>query len=103
MIDQNSTATPNHLVLALVHALLGLVSPNFRMVALKNDGEVWRLQFVLETDSEMDREAIDDVATEFESLLSHGIRYEIEITITAGEISWPSAPTRVVFRRREMD
>src|SRR5262249_21858875 len=91
----------NSTTLALVQALLGAVSPNFRMVALFADGDVWRLQFTLETDNALDREEIDDIASEFEAQHSSNVEYEVETKVTTGHIAWPAFPARVVFRRKE--
>jgi hypothetical protein len=101
MINQVSLDTWNQCTLALMQALLGAVSPNFRMVTLANDGGVWKLQFVLQSESGADREEIEDVASEFEALQGSVVRYEVDITITADPIAWPPPPTRVVYRRRE--
>jgi len=81
--------------------MLGAVSPNFRLIALSASGDVWRLQFVLEHESESDREEIQDIATEFEALHESPISYVIETSVNSGDLKWPAAPTRVVFRRKE--
>jgi hypothetical protein len=91
----------NQCTLALVQALLGAVSPNFRMVTLSHAGGTWRIHFVLEHESNSDSEEIEDVAAEFDALQSSPIRYEVETTVSAGTLAWPAAPTRVVFRRKD--
>ncbi len=91
----------NRHVLMLLQALLGAVSPNFRMIALGNEEERWKLIFFLERESNEDRAEIEDVATEFEALQGTGIEYDVDVRITRDPIAWPAPPTRVVFRRRE--
>lgn len=93
--------TTNKHVISLVQAMLGAISPNFRMVSLANDGAVWRLQFVLESDNTSDREEIQEIASMFESLQDSRVPYEIDVTISSKEIPVSKAPTRVVYRRRE--
>ena len=51
----------NFQVLMLVQALVGAISPNFRMVALCLDKEQWVIKFYLETDIEEDIEEIEEV------------------------------------------
>ncbi|MCG2583852.1 hypothetical protein [Massilia sp. TS11] len=87
--------------LRLAQALLGAVSPNFRMVAIANQDQTWRLIFVLAVDSAEDREEIDDVASEFEALQESSICYRVEILVTDEPITWPAPSIRVVYRRRE--
>ena len=87
--------------LRLVQALLGAISENFRMVALSNDGHSWRLIFVLAAECAEDREEIDDVACEFEALQEAAIAYKIDVMVNDESLAWPSAPVRVVYRRRE--
>jgi hypothetical protein len=91
----------NLFTLSLVQAMVGAVSPNFRMVAVSNTAGVWHLLFVLETEDEEDREEIADIATEVEAMQDTGIRYEVEIRVTSEPIQLPEPPARVVYRRRE--
>lgn len=91
----------NAAVLALVQAMLGAISHNFRMVSIVSDGRVWTLNFVLDSESADDREEIEDIAAEFEALHDTGILLEVGVSICSDELPWPSAPSRVVFRRRE--
>lgn len=91
----------NLFTLWLVQAMVGAVSPNFRMVAVSNTAGVWQLLFILETEDEEDREEIADIATEVEAMQDTGIRYELEIRVTSEPLQLPALPTRVVYRRRE--
>jgi len=87
--------------LRLVQALLGAVSPNFRMVALAKEINEWRLIFVLASESSEDRDEIDDIAIEFEALQDCPIELKVELVVSNQPIDWPSPPTAVVYRRRE--
>lgn len=91
----------NLLTLSLVQAMLGAISPNFRLVAVSNTAGVWQLLFILESESEEDRDEISDIATELEALQDAAIRYELEIRVTSEPFTLPSPPARVVYRRRE--
>ena len=91
----------NHQALMLVQALLGAVSPNFRMVVLDHEGTRWKLSFVLEKDQAEDRAEIEDIASEFATLQDKRIDFETEVNVAAGALPWPSPPARVLFRRRE--
>lgn len=86
---------------ALVQALLGAVSENFRRVLLALDEDQWVLEFILERESAEDVEEIEDVATEFEALFDGPVNFRVEIQVNAEPIAWPKPPARVVFRRRE--
>lgn len=103
MSNEISLEVMNRQVLSLMQALLGAISPNFRMVMLEYNNEVWRLLFILEQDKPDDRAEIDDISTEFEALQEKGIEYEVIIDITDKDIPWPthSFTKRVVYRRRE--
>ncbi len=51
--------------LMLMQAMLGVISPNFRMVSITMLGDTIQVQVVLECESEEDREEIDDCQGEF--------------------------------------
>ena len=84
--------------LRLVQALLGAISQNFRMVALSNENQVWRLIFVLASESPEDRDEIDDVASEFKALQDAAINYKIEVIVSKE----PIAMLRVVYIQCEL-
>jgi hypothetical protein len=92
----------NRSALMLSQAMLGAISPNFRMVTLTSHNACWQMQFFLETEDAEDREEIQEIALEFESLQATGVRYEVQVVISNDEIKWPELPTRVVYRRREI-
>lgn len=92
----------NHQVLMLVQALLGAVSPNFRMVTLGHDGHRWQIRFYLQEDRAEDREEIADILSEFDAFQSQGVEYGTEVQVTAVELPQPLATERMVYRRREL-
>lgn len=96
----------NKVVVMLIQALWGAISPNFRMIALSFAEPVWQLLFVLECDIAEDRQEIEDVAGEFDALLlglgGGTLKYEIKTVVSTEPLSIldPSS-WQIVFRRRE--
>lgn len=99
----------NKIVIMLMQALLGSVSPNFRMVSISFNSPVWKLQFVLEEENEVDREEIEDIIAEFEVFMmdinpemkAGGKRFETETVISKEKNLRIEPATRKVYRRRE--
>ncbi|MFT4173664.1 MAG: hypothetical protein QM639_13960 [Rhodocyclaceae bacterium] len=92
----------NRVAVTLMQALWGVISPNFRMVALSVERPVWQLHFVLEKEDPVDREEIEDSVAEFDSLLdSGGCKFEVKIEVIAIDLLWPDQSFFVVYRRRE--
>ena len=87
--------------MSLVQAMVGAISDNFRQVTLGYSGGQWQLGFVLATDSDEDREEIDDIVSEFEALQPSSVDYEVSVEVSSDELQFPEAPGRVLFRRRE--
>jgi len=87
--------------IALSQALLGVISPNFRMACLDREGDEWIIHFTLEREDTTDREEIDDAVTQFEALQDHAITCRAEVSVNANALDWPPPPARVVFRRRD--
>lgn len=91
----------NRPTVALTQALLGAISPYFRMVWLNHDDVDWQIAFVLEKDDDTDREEIKDIVTQFEALQDGPIGCNIELNITCRPLPGSAPPARVVYRRRE--
>ncbi len=95
----------NMVTVMLMQALLGALSTNFRMVALSLDGPIWKLQFVLQSESTEDLEEIEDIAGEFSGLLlalnRKDLKFEVDTLVSNDRIEFPEPPARVVFRRKE--
>jgi hypothetical protein len=85
----------------VTQALLGSISPNYRMITMDHDGREWVFSFVLDHEDAEDREEIDDFALEWEILQGRPTPCRIVVLIETGVLAWPSPPTRVVYRRRE--
>jgi len=88
--------------LMLMQALLGVISPNFRIVSISDIEKSIIIRIVLEKDSIDDREEINDLTAEFEALQSHHVDFEINVEISEKELHWPDESTIVVFRRKEI-
>ena len=100
-----SLAHENDLVLALVHALLGAVSPNMRAVTLSVAEWNVVITFYLAQDMPDDREGAEDVAAEFEATQTRAFN-SLELRVVVGEDQWPlgvgSLSGRAVYVRRGM-
>lgn len=91
----------------LVQALLGAISPNFRRVALAFSEPTLELLFILEKESPTDREEIEDVVGEFDSLLlglnTRYIKYSVSVAVSAEYFpTLDNSVWRVVYFRREI-
>jgi len=90
----------------LNQSLLGVISPNFRMVAISFSGDVWRICFWLENEDEADREEIEDSVGDFSGLIldmeNPASKVESIIEIFGGSLPMlDPSEWRVVFLRRE--
>lgn len=100
-IEPTDLDTWNRESMAVVQAMVGAVSSNFRQVTLSRVGTTWHIVVILARDSEEDREEIDDIGTEFEALHDGPVDYEVAIVVSCDDLRLPPAPARVLFRRRE--
>lgn len=87
--------------LRLTKALLGSLSGNFRQVSLElgHDGAV-TLHFLLEAESRLDRDEIDDIAFEFEALQEREVETTVDVAVDNARRVLPG---RLVFARREAE
>lgn len=90
----------------LAQSLLGVISPNFRTVALSLKPEIWEVLFVLEKDDARDREEIAEAMDDFSCLIAgfepHNLRLESRVLINAGPLpAMDHSQWRMVFLRRE--
>ena len=97
-----STAEWNFQCVAVMQALAGVISPNFRRVTLDCDGDQWIISFVLEHEDAVDREEIEDFGVEWEALQSGPVPVVVHTWIDAGALPMRSSPTRTIYMRREM-
>lgn len=88
--------------LALVQALIGVISPNFRMVWVGIE-DIVKINIILEAENEEDFDEIEDLRSEFEALQEKSIEYEIKTSINRGELVYPDiSKSVIVFKRREV-
>lgn len=92
----------NKIIIALVQALLGAISSNFRAVLI-DFSQGLNVRFFLVEDLAEDREEIDDVITEFDSLVMGIESVSITYGVTVGEgcIDFSSDSVVPVYIRRE--
>lgn len=87
--------------LILMQALLGVISPNFRMIWITVDSSIV-IHIVLEQYSDEDEEEIEDLKGEFEALQSENTDYEFKTYVLDEDIAWPDlSSTIVLYKRRE--
>ncbi len=91
----------NFTLLSIMQSLLGAISPNFRMIELGEFEGKWIIKFILEKESDEDRDEIKNIIDQFEALQSCVVEYQTEIIIENGAIAWPPAPSRVIYKRKE--
>lgn len=102
MKEDISIETWNTQIVILTQAMLGAISPNFRMITIEYKESGFVLKFFLEFENSEDSEEIDDIGFEFESHQNNGeFRYKQETIVTKGMIDWPKFPIRVIYKRRE--
>ena len=88
--------------LVLVQALLGVISPNFRMVWISVE-EIITIYIVLEVECDEDVEEIEDLGAKFEALQEVSLDYEIKTLINDGNLLYPDVSrSLIVFKRREV-
>lgn len=96
-------ADENDRALDLVQAMLGLITPNFRMVTLEvRDAGGVTLNFLLQTESAADREEIADIVFEFEALQDRIRDVQVRVFVDDRPLETVEFPPgRRVFARRE--
>lgn len=87
--------------LMLMQSMLGVISPNFRMVSIANRDDIILVQVVLERESIEDRSELEDCMSEFEALQSSLVDYDFDVVISDAELEWPTSSSIVIYRRRE--
>ena len=87
--------------LILMQALLGVISPNFRMVSIYESNKKIIINIVLEEYLVDDMEEIDDFISEFEALQPFQTDFDIRVEASSAAINWPDGSTIVVYRRKE--
>ena len=92
----------NRQTLYLVQAMLGMVTPNLRGVSIVFEPQI-ELHFVLERDSPIDRDEIEDAEFEFVAYQTHpvSVKTEIIVSISNEPMTDQLLPGRKVYMRRE--
>ncbi|MDP4572237.1 hypothetical protein Q8O96_24500 [Pseudomonas sp. LPH60] len=92
----------NQIIVALMQALLGAISSNFRAVLI-DFSQGLDVRFFLVKDSIEDADEIDDVITEFDSLLmgveALAVKYSVEVG--EGRIDFSGDNVIPIYIRRE--
>lgn len=102
MTDDEPSLKPwNEMLLQLNEALVGKVTPNLRRVTLAHIDAVWTIDFVLEADSDIDREEISETVAAFEALQMVQLPLAFRVQVTTDALSWPGEGVRVAYWRRE--
>jgi hypothetical protein len=93
----------NHLVLAVVQALIGAIRPEVVAVAVSSSLEHGSLDlFVLATEIPEDlRETLAEIETDLDSLLAGAVRIESHLAIGTHRVgsAWAGSKKRSVFAR----
>jgi hypothetical protein len=103
-LSPTEVASINGRVVNLVQAMLGSISENFRAVSIDVTPAAVKLHFLLERDSDADREEIDDIAFEYEALelgFADSRAVIVSVVESADDAPMLAMPGRRVFGRRE--
>lgn len=87
----------------LVQACLGQISQNFISISLAETGDEFVLRFVLESEIDDDREAIEDIVSEFYAMHDNDPTVRADVIIDPGE-TMPKRPHsgRVIYLRKAL-
>lgn len=91
----------NFQVLMLVQAMLGAVTPNFRMVVLSYEDDVWVIRFYLEEKIEDDIGEVEDIICQYTAYQNSDLKCTSEILVGNEDLPSLSEAERVVYRRKE--
>jgi hypothetical protein len=91
----------NSLVLSLVQAMLGAITPNFRAVFLNCQADGISICFVLKHDDPEDREEIDDIVFEFSAHQPSKLDFDVFVRVESSPLYELNIPGRMVYARKE--
>ena len=102
-----SLENKNAFTVMLMQATHGAISSNFRTVAASFASSTWEILFILETESEQDREEIQDIVDEFDGLICGYAPVNVQLTTTVLVSAEPLpvldlSKWQQIFRRREI-
>lgn len=101
MSDEPSLNEWNYQVLMLGQALVGAISPNFRMVSISWQEGVWNIAFYLAEDIEEDMEEIEEIFCQYGAYQTSALRCKSRVILGTDRLPTLSPPERIVYRRRE--
>lgn len=88
-------------VLMLVQAMLGAVTPNFRMVVLSCKDDVWVIRSYFEESIEDDIGEVEDVICQYTAYQGLDLKCRSEIFVGNKDLPGLCQAERVVYRRKE--
>lgn len=91
----------NFQVLMLIQAMLGAVTPNFRMVVLSREDDVWVIKFYLEKNIEDDVDEVEDIICQYTAYQVSDLKCKSEVLIGNEKLPGLSETERAVYRRKE--
>lgn len=91
----------NFQVLMLVQAMLGAVTPNFRMVVLSCEDDIWVIRFYLEENIEDDIDEVEDIICQYTAYQNSDLKCKSEVLVCNENLPSLSETERVVYRRKE--
>ena len=91
----------NYQVVSAVQALQGAITQNMVAVSLKCVGSEVNLHFYLEHESSIDREEIEDAASELFSLQFTDVPVFTHVDVVGGSLQHGSVEGRLIYRRHE--
>ena len=102
MKSEISVSQWNEVTVFVTQALLGLISPNFRRVALVYENNTWTIEIVLEHESRFDTEQIADYLSALDAYDLRGCRWQSLVRVNSGALLFPTNnDERVIYWRRE--
>lgn len=87
--------------LILIDSLIGVISPNFRMISISKKKNEFKIKIILEKEIEEDIDEINELASDFEIRQSRDIDFSFETIISNSDIFLSGDEGIVVYRRRE--
>ena len=87
----------NALVLDVVQAALGLISPRLRAIALRLDRDEASLHVAVTERTPQVDEDVDRLVFEFEALQDVPVKVEAVVHVGAPDLGWPGRAGRLVY------
>lgn len=91
----------NFQVLMLVQAMLGALTPNFRMVVLSRESDEWVVRFYIEKNIKSDLDEVEDIVCQYTAYQDSSLKCKSEVFIGSEVLPSLTEIDRVVYRRKE--